>query len=80
MAAPQNFGVRFNIFATPEASDFNVGRQVGFAKAHHKIPPRRKRGRGDGLGELPKMLRFPFNISPTAEPSDFKFGKQLGFA
>jgi len=27
----------FNISATTEVSDFNVGRQVGFAKAHHKI-------------------------------------------
>ena len=37
-------------------------------------------GRGPGLGELPKILRFPFNISATADASDFKFGMQLGFA
>jgi len=36
---------------------------VGFAKAYHKIPPRRKSGRGHRLGQLPKILGFPFNIS-----------------
>ena len=40
----------------------------------------KKRGRGPGLGELPKMWRFPFNINTMAEASDFKFGIQLGFA
>ena len=53
---------------------------MGFAKAHLKIPPRRKNGRGPGLGELPEILGFPFNISATAEASVFKFGTQLGFA
>jgi len=51
---------------------------VRFAKAHHEISPRRKSGRGYGLGELPKILGFPFIISATAEASDFKFGMQLG--
>jgi len=37
-------------------------------------------GGGLGLGELPKILRFPYNISATAGASDFKFGAQLGFA
>ena len=41
--APQNLGFPFNISATTEASDYKIGRQVGFAKAHHKIPPRRKK-------------------------------------
>jgi len=27
-----------------EGSDFKIGRLVGFAKAHHKIPPRKKEG------------------------------------
>jgi len=27
-----------------EGSDFKIGRLVGFAKAHHKIPHRRKQG------------------------------------
>ena len=63
-----------------EASEFKFGTQLGFAKAHHKIIPREKIGRGPGLGELPKILESPFNISATAEASDFKFGIQLGFA
>jgi len=40
----------------------------------------KKSGRGDGLGELPKILEFPFNISATSEASVFIFGMQLGFA
>jgi len=31
-----------------------------------KIPPRRKRGRDPGLGELPKIWGFPFNIYAMA--------------
>ena len=54
--------------------------QVGFLKAHRKITPRGKSGRGPGLGELPKILEFPFNIFATTEASDFKFGLQFGFA
>jgi len=73
-------GFPFNIFATTEDIDFKIGRQVGFAKAHHKIPLRRKSGRGHGLGELPTSLGFPFNMSATAKASEFKFGIQLGFA
>jgi len=53
---------------------------VSFAKAHHKIPPKRKSRRGHGLEELLKILGFPFNISTTAEANDFKFNIQLGFA
>jgi len=34
---PQNWGFPFNISATTEDSDFEIGRLVGFAKAHHKI-------------------------------------------
>jgi len=49
-----------------EASDFKFGTQLGFAKAHHKITPRRKSGDGLGLGELPKIFGFPYNISATA--------------
>jgi len=54
--------------------------RLGFAKAHHKITPRGKSGRGPGLLELPKILGFRFNISATAEASDFKFGVPLEFA
>jgi len=70
----------FNISATTEDSDFEIGRQMGFAKAHHKISPRRKSERVDELGELPKILMFSFNISATAKASDFKFNMQLGLA
>jgi len=50
--APQDFGVPFNISATAEASDFKFGKQLGFAKNHHKITGKRKSGRGPGLVEL----------------------------
>jgi len=33
-----------------------------------------------GLGELPKMWRFPFNIYAMAEASDFKILMRLWFA
>jgi len=45
-----------------EASDFKFGTQLGFAKAHDKIPHPRKSGRDPVLLELPKILGFPFNI------------------
>ena len=69
----------FNISATTEASDFQFGRHLGFGKAHHKIPPRRNRGRGPRLEELPKNWGFPFNIYAMAESIDFKFGTQFGW-
>jgi len=53
---------------------------LGFAKAHHKITPGRKRLHGPGLGKLPKILGFPFNIFATAEASDFKFGMPCGYS
>jgi len=71
-------GFPFNISAMTEGSDFKIGRLVGFAKAHHKIPPRRKRGRGPELWELPKIWGFPFNIYAMAESINFKFGTQFG--
>jgi len=49
----------FNIFATAEASDFKFGMQLEFAKCHHKIPHRRKEGRGPKLGKLSKLGVFP---------------------
>jgi len=51
--SPEIWGFPFNIFATAEASDFKFGIQLGFAKAHHKITPRRKVGGGLGLKEIP---------------------------
>ena len=78
--APQTLEFSFNISATTEDSDFKIGRQVGFAKAHHKTPPGRKSGRGHGLKELPKMLGFHFNFFATAEGSAFKIGRQVRFA
>jgi len=46
---PELWGFPFNISATAEASDFKFGTQLGFAKAYHKIPRRRKSGRGPVL-------------------------------
>jgi len=73
-------GFPYNISATAGASDFKLGAQLGFAKAHHKITRRRMGGRGPGLGELLKIWGVPFNINRMAEAIDFKFGTQLGFA
>ena len=74
-----SFNNRFPyISVTDEASDFEFGKLLGFAK-YHKITPRRKIGGGLGLGELPKFFG-PNNISATTGASDFKFGGRLGFA
>ena len=54
--------------------------RFGFSKAHQKITPRGKSGRGHGLGYLPNILEFPFNIFATAEDNNFKFGVQFGFS
>jgi len=62
------------------ASGFKFGKQLEFAKAHHKITRKRKGGHGFGLGELSNIWGFPFNIYTMAESSDLKFGTQLGFA
>jgi len=40
----------YNISAKARASDFKFGAQLSFAKAHHKIPRRRKGGRGPFTG------------------------------
>jgi len=53
-------GVLYNIYNI--SSDFKIGTRLGFAKAHHKIPYRRKCTRGPRLEEFPKILQFPFNI------------------
>ena len=73
-------GFPHTILATAGASEFKFGTQLGFAKAHHKITPIGKSGRGLGLGELPKILWFHVNIYTMAEARDFKFSTQLGFA
>ena len=55
------------ISVTDEASDLKFGKLLGFAKAHHKITPREKSGRGWPWDrEAPKYLGFPINISATA--------------
>jgi len=64
------------ISVTDEASDFEFGKQLGFAKSHHKSH-QYKSGCGPGLRQLPKIWRFHFNISTLAEASDFDF---FGFA
>ena len=53
--APQNLGVPFNIFTMAETSDFKLGTQLGFLKAHHRITPRGKSGCSLGLGSSPKF-------------------------
>jgi len=45
---PKILGSPFNIFAAAEASDFKVGMQLGFAKAHHEITLRGQSGHGPG--------------------------------
>jgi len=50
---PKILGFPYNISATTGASDFKFGKQLEFAKAHHKITRGRKGGRGRGLGEFP---------------------------
>jgi len=60
-----------------EDSDFKLGTQHGFAKAHHT--PKKKWTWSYAIG-APNIFRFPFNICATAEASNFKFGMQLGFA
>jgi len=36
---PEIWGFPFNISATAEDSDFQIGTQLGFTKAHHTITP-----------------------------------------
>jgi len=73
-------GFSCNICETAGTSDFKFGVRLGFAKGHHKITRRRKRGRVPGLVELPIIWMFSFNIYTVAEAIDFKFGTQLLFA
>ena len=61
-----------------KASDFKISRLVGFARAHHKIPRRRKEGRNPKLGEFPK-IGFSLNIYAVAESIDFKFGTPVSY-
>jgi len=44
--APQKLRVLFNISGMAEASDFKIGVEMGFAKAHHKITPIRQSAGG----------------------------------
>jgi len=55
------FYINICISINDEASDFKFGKQLRFAKAHHKITPRKNNG-GLGLEELPIIL-VPHNIS-----------------
>jgi len=69
-------GSFFNICATTKDSDFKIGKLMGFAKTHHKIAHKRKRGRGPVLRELSKFFK---NIYAMAESTDFKFGTQFAW-
>jgi len=42
MGFPKILAFPYNISATAEANNFKIGMLLGFAKAHHKIPHRRK--------------------------------------
>jgi len=44
----------FYISVIDEASDFEFGMRLRFAKAHHETPSE-KSGCGPGLGELPEI-------------------------
>jgi len=63
-----------------EASDLKFGKQLGFAKAHHKITSIGKSGCGLGLGELPKILEFPIKYLQWLKLANFNIGTLLGFA
>jgi len=76
--APQTWGFPVDISATTEGSDFKTGRLVGFAKAHHKIPPKSKRGRGPGLWEFPKIWVFPLIFTQWLKVSTSNLVHSLG--
>jgi len=73
---PEILGIPFNISATVKASDFKFGTQLKFAKAHHKITPRRKAGWPWARG-APQNFGF-YNIFATAGASDVISGLGLG--
>jgi len=62
-------GFPYNISATAEASDFKLDAPLGLPRNIIKSHAEEK-GRGPGLGELPKIRRF---ITPTG-----KLGYGLG--
>jgi len=68
----------FNISATVEASYSEIGIQLRFAKAHHKISP--KRNVGVTWSGSSQKCAGSINISATELASDLKFGTQLGFS
>ena len=57
-----------------EASDFKIGTQLGFAKAHNELPPGKKRVWPWAKGTPKYFFGFPFHIFGMAEASDFEFG------
>jgi len=75
--APQHVRFSFNICAMAEASDFKIGVQLGFVKAHNNIPPERKSGSYPWLGNSLIFWGYPCNFSESAEASDFRIGVQL---
>jgi len=58
----------FNISATAEFRDFEVGVQLRFAKVHHKIPRGRKFTLGPGLGYDLFKRNFEHLISSNCLP------------
>jgi len=80
LSTPPFSTAAFSILALMPVSRFPLPHfQSPFAKAHHKITPRRKMG-WPWAREAPQILGFPFNTCVTAEANNFKFGMQLEFA
>ena len=62
----------FYISVIDKASDFKFGKQLGFAKFHHRIPPEEKWVWPWARG-APQNLGVPLNISATTEGDDFVY-------
>jgi len=56
---PKIWRFPFNVHTMSEASDFKFGKQLGFAKAHHKITPIGKVGVASGSVSSPKCWGYP---------------------
>jgi len=77
-ASKKNLGP-LRIFATVEASNFNLGTQIGFGTSLPKNNVLDQNWRGSGPGEHPKTIWDPLRIFATVEASNYKFGTQIGF-
>jgi len=55
----KSWGSPFNIYSMAEASNFKFGTQLGFAKAHNKITPIRKKWVWPWAREVPQNFVVP---------------------